>query len=247
VWIVLVLVLLLPATPEAPAADVEAGGHAYRVHCARCHGVAGEGGRGPNLANGDFYHGGTDDDLFRTIRRGIDGTEMPGFPFTAPRIHQVIAYVRSLNEASEPDTVPGDAANGAALFGGKGGCLACHRVGREGGYSGPDLSTIGSRRSADHLEESLLQPSEEVDVAFRRATIETADGEIVTGFIRSDDRHWLLLLDLDGRLRSFPKDELKSVEVDRDSIMQSYEGLLEADEVEDLVAYLATLRKERSR
>ncbi|PYT32257.1 MAG: hypothetical protein DMG57_02470 [Acidobacteria bacterium] len=52
-----------PATPE----DIAAGAKTFRSHCAPCHGLHGEGGRGPNLASGRFYHGGTDASLFTNI------------------------------------------------------------------------------------------------------------------------------------------------------------------------------------
>jgi len=242
----MLLVLFLQASPHASADDVERGGKAYRIHCARCHGLAGEGGRGPNLAHGDFYRGETDADLFRSVEDGIAGTEMPAAFIAPAQIWQIIAFVRALNQASEPASVPGDASRGEILFRENGACLQCHRVGREGGFAGPDLSTVASRRSAGHLRAAVLQPDEDVRQAYWTATV-TTGGETTTGFIRSNDRHHLLLLDLDGRLRSFRKDELTSVEIDRQSTMQSYDGFFDPGEVEDLVAYLVTLRKERSR
>jgi cytochrome c551/c552 len=38
------------------------------------------------------------------------------------------------------------------------GCLACHKVGSEGGPIGPDLTRIGSRLSTAQLREALLEP-----------------------------------------------------------------------------------------
>jgi putative heme-binding domain-containing protein len=242
------LVLFLQANPHTSADDVAQGGLAYRTHCARCHGPAGEGGRGPNLADGDFFHGDTDADLFRNIDDGIAGTEMPGAFNTTTRIWQMVAFVRALNQASEPASVPGNASRGESLFRENGACLQCHRVGREGGFAGPDLSTIASRRSVSNLRASILMPDEDVSLSYWTATVTPSNGgDTTTGFIRSDDRHHLLLLGLDGHLRSFRKDELSNVEVDRRSTMQSYDGFFDADELEDLVAYLATLRKDRSR
>ncbi len=87
-WVL--LVLFLQANPHASADDVARGGKAYRIHCARCHGLAGEGGRGPNLADGDFYHGDTDADLFRNVQDGIAGTQMPGAFITTARIWQIV-------------------------------------------------------------------------------------------------------------------------------------------------------------
>ncbi len=86
----MLLVLFLQANPHASADEVARGGKAYRIHCARCHGLAGEGGCGPNLADGDFYHGDTDADLFRNVQDGIAGTQMPGAFITTARIWQIV-------------------------------------------------------------------------------------------------------------------------------------------------------------
>jgi Cytochrome C oxidase, cbb3-type, subunit III len=51
--------------------DIAAGAQTFRSHCAPCHGLKGEGGRGPNLASGRFYHGASDADLLTNISDGI--------------------------------------------------------------------------------------------------------------------------------------------------------------------------------
>jgi len=241
-WIL--LALLLQTNPHTSPQDLERGERLYRFNCARCHGLAGEGGRGPNLADGDFYHGDTDEALFGNVRDGIAGTEMPSSFLTPASVWQMVAFVRSLNQASVADTISGDPGRGRALFRGEGGCLQCHRVDHEGGFAGPNLSTIASRRSSAYLRASLLDPDEDVGQKFWTVRVaEKRSGATTTGFLRNEDRHTILLLDLDGALRAFGKEELSSIEVDRRSTMQSFEGLFEASEVEDLVAYLATLRK----
>ena len=84
--------------PKMTADDVTAGAKTFRSHCAECHGLNGEGGRGPNLSDGVFYHGSSDPDLLRNISNGIPGTEMPGLFYSSDRVWQVIAYIRSLNQ-----------------------------------------------------------------------------------------------------------------------------------------------------
>src|SRR5438132_287491 len=64
--------------PYDTPADAARGRQYFLGHCAFCHGPAGEGGRGVNLTTGQYRMGGSDRELFRTIRRGIEGTEMPG-------------------------------------------------------------------------------------------------------------------------------------------------------------------------
>jgi len=242
-WILLVL---LTQSPSAATLDgVATGREYYRLRCAECHGDAGEGGRGPNLADGIYYHGGSDDELLDTIANGIRGTEMPGFGSGEERLRQVIAFIRTLNQAAVPSEVAGDAARGAALFRGKGDCLSCHRVGREGGFAGPDLSAIGSRRSLEHLRTSILDPSDDVRRRYWLATLRRDDGKNSQGFVLNEDRHSVQLLDLEGQLRSLDKKKLRAIERDRHSLMQSYDGVLDDAEINDLVAYLVSLRPER--
>lgn len=38
------------------------------------------------------------------------------------------------------------------------GCIACHKVGTEGGAIGPDFSRIGARLSATQIREGILAP-----------------------------------------------------------------------------------------
>src|SRR6266851_9061873 len=82
--------------PHTTSADMAAGARIFRSHCAECHGLKGEGGRGPNLQTGVFFHGNTDSDIFGNITDGIVGTAMPGVFFSPDQVWQVVAYVRSL-------------------------------------------------------------------------------------------------------------------------------------------------------
>ena len=54
---------------------------------------------------------------------------------------------------------PGDAVRGEALFYGAGACSTCHRVGAKGSRLGPDLTDVGFIRSAEQLQESLVDPA----------------------------------------------------------------------------------------
>src|SRR5690349_4475103 len=98
--------------PHATPADVGAGAKIFRSHCAQCHGSKGEGGLGPNLTAGVFYHGGTDADLYRNITDGIVGTAMPSTFFDGTQAWQIVAYVRSLSQTVTTSAPPGDPRHG---------------------------------------------------------------------------------------------------------------------------------------
>lgn len=232
---------LLFAILQTTAADVAEGRELYRLRCAECHGGEGEGGRGPNLADGVFYHGDADSDLARTIQNGITGTEMPGFAGSELRISQLVAFIRSLNRAARPSELPGNPARGEESFRASD-CLSCHRLGPEGSFAGPDLSSVGSRRSLRHLRDSLVDPSRDVRPRFRVASVVQASGTRARGFLLDEDRHTIQILDLDGVLRSFSREELTNVEISRESMMPSYADVFDERELNDLISFLSTRR-----
>jgi mono/diheme cytochrome c family protein len=51
-----------------------------------------------------------------------------------------------------------DAAKAEALIRNRLPCLGCHQLGAEGGRIGPDLSTVGSRRSAAYIHAMIADP-----------------------------------------------------------------------------------------
>src|SRR5687768_6371559 len=86
----------------SPTAATE-GQTRYNQLCQTCHGPAGQGGgdRGPALDSGTFTHGSGDGDLFRAIRSGVRGTQMPPFAgLSDTQIWQIVAYLRSLRPAT---------------------------------------------------------------------------------------------------------------------------------------------------
>jgi putative heme-binding domain-containing protein len=224
-----------PFTP----ADVAAGGKTFRSHCAPCHGYNGEGGRGPNLAAGRFFHGSSDEELVRNISEGIPGTEMPGIFYSEDRVRQLVAFIRSLQAGTERPS--GDIASGSKLFRSKG-CSGCHRVHGEGGALGPDLSGIGGERSVTNLSESITRPDVVVAPRYWTVSLEDSAGRPVKGFLLNEDTYTVQLIDNDEQLHSFDKATLKSYRIDKHSTMPAFETSLTLEELTDLVAYLWSLR-----
>ena len=227
--------------PHNAPQDVAAGAKSFRSHCAPCHGLHAEGGRGPNLAAGRFYRGSSDADLLRNISDGIPGTEMPGIFYMEDRVWQIVAYIRSLNAAAEKPA--GDAAGGAALFRSKG-CMTCHRVSGEGGRLGPDLTQIGKTRSLEYLRRSILDPDADVPQQYRVVSFLDASGNRVQGFVMNEDTYSVQLIDMSERLHSYQKSTLNDYRIDETSKMPQYRDSLNGGQLNDLVAYLASLRPE---
>lgn len=77
-------------------------------------------------------------------------------------------------------------------------CAACHRIGGEGNKIGPELDGIGLR-GVDRLVEDVLDPSRNVDQAFRVTLIETSDGRALSGLALREEGAVLVLADNQGK------------------------------------------------
>ena len=229
--------------------DRRAGEASYRVHCSLCHGFDAQGGgetNGPDLTTGRFRRTSTLAGLFDIIRNGVEGTAMLGINPDAPDrvVWQIITYLDTLTPNPSDVDLPGDAAAGEALFSGRGNCASCHMVHGRGGRLGPDLSRVAERRDHNELRADLLDPDAEVEPRWWTVTATTADGAVVEGLRMGEDTFTLRLIDADERLWSFAKRELRSYARSKASTMPGARETLAAGEVDDLVAYLFTLRKE---
>ena len=87
----------------------------FRLHCAECHGLDGEGGAGPDLTRGVYRHGSSEEALYQTISKGVPGTPMPANSLSDRQLWQIVRYVRSLAGGARV-TIPGDPAAGEKLF-----------------------------------------------------------------------------------------------------------------------------------
>jgi putative heme-binding domain-containing protein len=221
--------------------DPEAGRKIWAANCAVCHGAQGKGGRGPDLTSGKFRHGGTDDDLYKVIKNGLSGTEMPAFALSGVESMQLLAYVRSLGRAAIPPPAAGNAARGQAFYAAEG-CPGCHRVSNAGARVGPDLSDVGARLAPVDLLASLVRPDERVLPAHWYVRAVTQDGRTITGRRLNEDSYSVQLIDAQDRLVSVVKEELREYEVIKKSPMPSYEGKMSQAQLGDLVAYLASLK-----
>ena len=225
--------------PFRSTADVAAGQTLFQSRCASCHGFDGTGDRGPDLTRGIFRHGSSDRALFLNILNGISGTGMPSVRLSDKDMWQIVAYVRSLSRRAEP--VEGDVAAGRQVYD-RFACNRCHWIGGRGGRLGPELTSVGWRRSAMHLRASVLDPDVDIDAGYRQVTVRVRGGGGGQGVLLNEDAFSIQLLDRSERLRSFAKSNLEEIERAAVSLMPSFEGRLSADEVTNLVAYLASLQ-----
>jgi putative heme-binding domain-containing protein len=226
-------------------ADVEKGVRLYRANCASCHGQEGDGIPGINFSRGQFRQVYSDPELFRIISSGIPGTAMPPTDFPAGQAQFVVWYLRFLGDPAARPPARGDVGRGRAIFEGKGGCLACHRVNGKGSRVGPDLSDIGAVRPASDLETSILDPKATVLPQNMVVQAVTRDGVTFRGRRLNEDTYTVQILDSNEHLVSLSKADLREYIVSKTSSMPAYRGKLDSAELDDLVSYLASLRDTR--
>ncbi|MFN0088234.1 MAG: c-type cytochrome [Blastocatellia bacterium] len=230
------------AGEQAPAGG-PLGERLYLTQCAMCHGQLGEGGRGPALARPKLLHAPDDDSLRAVIRFGIAGTGMPGTRLIDAENRELAAYVRSLGRV-EPAVLPGDPQRGEAIYRTTGACDACHMLAGNGGAFGPDLTGVGASRSPRHLRESLLDPDADFPRNFAWIQAVTRSGRKLSGIRINEDTFSIQMRDAAGKLHSLWKADLREFKKDpRKSPMPSYRGRLTPGELDDLIAYLASLQE----
>jgi putative heme-binding domain-containing protein len=236
-------VVVLPNSPD----DLARGKKLFLGSCTYCHGPTGDGGKGADLSRRELLQAKTDGDLARIIEVGIPGTEMPAaWHMTRREVTQVAAFVRSLARV-EVREVPGDVSRGRILYE-KSGCANCHTIKRDGvwvgGYMGPDLSSIGLKRSAAHLRQSLTDPAAVLPEGFVVTKLVTVSGKTLEGVRTHEDTFAIAVRDLAGNNHAFLKKDLKSIAPDRGrSPMPSYRSKLSAAELDDLVSFLVSLKE----
>jgi cytochrome c oxidase cbb3-type subunit III len=238
------------STPEQQAALAE-GQALFRGLCSGCHGGAGRGGKGPDLTDDRWIHGGKDEDIVRVIREGVPKTTMKklGESLKKEQIDKLLLYVRSLARAPGESTwqpyLKGDAKAGRKLFfdeKGKAQCYKCHTVNGEGGRIGPVLDRIANRRAHEFIMESILQPSKDIDPAYEAVQVVTRKGIVITGLRVNESNFSIQLREENGRFHSFLKNELESATPQKKSLMpDNMAEVLTVKELHDLFAFLMTL------
>ena len=227
--------------PFTSDADIRQGSALFQAHCSYCHGVRGEGGRGADLTAGVYRMGGADADLFKSIRSGVPGSEMPAVRVTEDEVWKMVAFVKRLGSQGLGERAPGDPAAGKLVYN-RIGCAGCHRIAQDGADVGPELSDIGRRRGVAFLEESLLKPEAVMPVNYRAIQVVLKSGVTVTGIRLNEDDLSVQVRDAGGNPRSFLKDSVKEIRHDKPSLMPSYEAALGKQDLANVVAYLSSLK-----
>jgi len=124
-------------------------------------------------------------------------------------------------------------------------CGPCHKMYGEGGAIGPDL-TGSNRSNRDYLLFNVLNPSGEVQDAYKMVVVTTRDGRTLAGNVAAESARQLTLRVIGRDPVVVNKADIQSREVTAVSMMPT--GLfdtLEDREIVDLVAFLRTVEPVR--
>jgi len=96
----------------ADAAGVAEGKKTFLATCVACHGKDGEGGIGPNLTDDNWLHGGSMNDIYKTIKLGYPEKGMQSWQsmFNPTQIKELASFVKSLKgtKPANPKAPQGD-------------------------------------------------------------------------------------------------------------------------------------------
>jgi putative membrane-bound dehydrogenase-like protein len=141
----------------------------------------------------------------------------------------------------------GDAERGDKIFSNeKGvGCIKCHSVNGRGGKIGPDMAGVGLKYPREELIRSVLEPSNRILGEFHMTIVETSEGKVLQGLVKSDTPEGLELIDAEGKTHKIPVKEVESKTKSNLSLMPN--GLkdgMTVEEFADIIAFLESLKQQ---
>jgi cytochrome c oxidase cbb3-type subunit III len=224
----------------------------FEGSCAGCHGIDGSGANGPDIRQVGKELG--PEGIYDVIYGGgAMGSGMPSFSSLGEqKIWLLVNYVSTFSQTGG-GAVTGDPAKGKEVYDAHD-CSTCHMIAGQGGDSGPDLTDIGAVRSVGFLHDALLDPGANLpqsDAALQERSaypsytmyrVVMKDGKVIEGTRVDEDSFTLQLRDAMGQIDSIEKSDASKIEVLPDkSFMPSYKDKLTETQLNDLVAYLASL------
>ena len=123
-------------------------------------------------------------------------------------------------------------------------CIVCHRFGREGGGTGPNLTNLGTRFSLSDIVDTIVHPSRIIPGRYITTVLVTSSGEAFTGReISSVDEVVTLMTDPADPAKRVHVKQADIVERSQSPVSTMPEGLLNTlneQEILDLLAYLVS-------
>jgi putative heme-binding domain-containing protein len=154
--------------------------------------------------------------------------------FRSSTPEEKLAEVRRLNNDLRAGI--GDLKRGKQIF--QDHCASCHKLFGQGKELGPDL-TSANRKDRDFLLVSIVDPSSVIRREYVSISVETKDGRILTGLVKSQEDGKISLQPQQGESLELSPDEIEKIKISEVSLMPEdlYRKWSEQD-LRDLFAYL---------
>ena len=134
-----------------------------------------------------------------------------------------------------------DFENGKKMYS-AGFCIACHRFGGEGGHSGPDLGSVGSRYSIRDILVAIIEPSASISDQYVASVVKLKDGDTLNGrlIFRNEKEIGVATNPFDlNQVTKAPADQVVGIKHSQVSLMPAeLLGGMNRDELMDLMAFL---------
>ncbi len=147
-------------------------------------------------------------------------------------------FAKYKNMLNDDMTKKADHAAGKVIF--QKTCGSCHKMYGEGSIIGPDL-TGSNRSNLDYLLMNILNPSEEIQDAYKLVVVTTRDGRTYSGNVIAENQRQITMRIVGQDAVVINKSSIQTREVTPNSMMpQGLISQLSDKEVNDLIGYLRT-------
>ena len=121
-------------------------------------------------------------------------------------------------------------------------CAVCHQLAGKGTLVGPQLDGVG-KRGAERLCEDILDPSRNVDTAFRMSSLLLDDERVLTGLVREQPDTSLQVIGQDGKATVIAANTVERRRDSTKSLMpENFSEVLGDAELSALLKYLVAPR-----
>ncbi|MBA62895.1 MAG: dehydrogenase [Planctomycetaceae bacterium] len=134
----------------------------------------------------------------------------------------------------------GDASQGRLMFYKT--CFKCHQLYGEGGRVGPDLTGSG-RKQVDYLLSNLLDPSAEIDAAYKLTTVITTSGRLYSGFVIHQDDRFVKLRTQNAAVQLQMKEVDEIIPTNKSMMPEGMLREFDDQQIRDLFLYLSGVRQ----
>ncbi|MDB6027231.1 MAG: hypothetical protein JWM68_3454 [Verrucomicrobiales bacterium] len=135
----------------------------------------------------------------------------------------------------------GDAERGKIIFNNLNGvaCAKCHRINKEGGEVGPDLTDIIKKYGRPNIIDSVLHPSKQILDGYQVTNFELKNAEAISGAVRAENTDEVTVIDSAGEKHHIRKSDISKRKISQVSLMpEELHTGLSLLEFSDLISYV---------